>query len=158
MKNVEIILPLSVLLSFSFVYTQTIVDFSGEWLLNKERSQFQLKILDSLEKGVVRIDHKEPVFRLHRVFTSNGHDDSLSYELTTDGKEATTQEGDQKHISRLYWEEDTLVYVTRIFAPQGEATNTVRYHLEENGRTLQTEEQFSGPRLKYDNLWVFEKI
>jgi hypothetical protein len=84
-------------------------------------------------------------------------DDSLSFELTTDDKEKISLEGNQKHISRMFWEGDTLVFITRIIAPLGEATNTVRYRLKENGRTLEAAEKFRGPRLKYDNLWVLEK-
>ena len=157
MKKIFSTLLFTILLSFSLFCTQTTVDFSGVWLLNKERSQFQLKILEKLEKGIIKIDHEEPDFRLSRVFTMDGKNDSLTLELTTDGKEKISQEGNQKHISRLFWEGDTLVFITRIIAPQGEATNIVRYRLKDSGRTLEAEEQFRGPRLKYDNLWVLDK-
>jgi len=139
------------------LFSQSIIDFSGEWILNKERSQFQLKEFEALERGLVIIHHREPVFHFERVFTSKGQDDSFIYELDTDGKEKTSQEGNQTLISRLYWEGEALVFVTKIIAPQGEATNTVRYCLIDEGRTLQAEEQFRGPRLKYDNLWILEK-
>jgi hypothetical protein len=33
----------------------------------------------------------------------------------------------------------------------------VRYALLEGGRVLRAEERFRGPRLSYDNLWVFDK-
>ena len=63
------------------------VNFSGEWILNKEKSSFGLKLLEKLEKAVAVIIHKEPSFILKRVFTLDGQDDSLTLELTTDGKE-----------------------------------------------------------------------
>ncbi len=100
MKNSIVFLFLAVSVYPLLTSDQKSIDFSGEWLLSKEKSHFQLKILDSLEKGVVYIDHKEPVFRFRRIFTSKGQDDSLTYELTTDGKEVTTQEGDQTYVSR----------------------------------------------------------
>lgn len=140
-----------------FLFSQNKADFSGEWILNKERSQFQVKEFERLERGLIIIDHKEPLFRFERVFTSNGEEDRYTYELTTDGKEKTNQEGSQTLFSRLYWEGETLVFATRIIAPQGEATNTVRYGLIDEDRTLQAEEQFRGPRLKYDNIWILEK-
>lgn len=60
-------------------------------------------------------------------------------------------------MSRLYWEGDILVFVTRIVAPQGEATNIVHYSLREGGRVIEAAEKFRGPKLSYDNLWVFDK-
>jgi hypothetical protein len=125
--------------------------------VNKEKSHLQLKVLEKLERAVAVIEHKDPHFRLSRVFTIDGHDDSMTLELMTDGKERSSEEGDQTHYSRLYWDGNSLVFVTRIVAPQGEALNTVRYQLVENGQLLKAEEKFRGPRLKYDNLWVFEK-
>ncbi len=130
-------------------------DFSGEWILNREMSSFGLALLEKLEKAVATIVHKEPSFVLKRVFTLDGQDDSLTLELTTDGKERVSEEGDRKLFSRLYWEDDDLVFFTRIVTPQGEATNRVRYRLLENGRILRAEEKFVGPGLKYENVWVF---
>jgi len=43
------------------LFSQSKIDFSGEWILNKERSQFQLKEFESLERGLVIIHHREPV-------------------------------------------------------------------------------------------------
>ena len=59
--------------------------------------------------------------------------------------------------SRLAWEGDVLVLHERLTAPQGEATNTVHYWLLDAGQTLEARESFRGPRLQYDNLWVFAK-
>jgi hypothetical protein len=132
-------------------------DFSGEWTLNKEKSKLENKQASNLEQATLRIEHREPLFKFHRTFTLGGKEDILSYELPTDGKEATGQEGEVKTFSKLYWEGDTLVYSTRLIAPWGEATNIVHYRLLDNGRLLQAEEQFRGRRLSYDNLWVFEK-
>jgi len=156
MKNTFASLLFCIMLVIGFMSAQQNIDFSGNWILSKERSKFQLKFFEKLEKAVVYIEHDEPLFRFTRVFTSEGQDNSLTYELTTDGKEKITQEGNQKYISQLYWEGETLIFFTRIESPQCEATNTVRYRLLNNGRTFQAEESFRGPRLKYDNLWVFE--
>ena len=132
-------------------------DFSGRWTFSKAKSKLQLESLAGLERGTVRIEHREPRFKFERTFTVSGKDSTYSYELTTDGREVATGEGGQKHFSKLYWEGNSLVFATRIVAPQGEATNVVHYRLLDGGRALQAEEQFRGPRLKYDNLWVFEK-
>jgi hypothetical protein len=136
---------------------QTRPDFSGEWTLNKERSRLLAQQAAAIQRGVVQIEHRDPQFRFHRSFVSGVQEDTLTWELKTDGVEVTSQEGPRREISRLYWEGDTLVFVTRIIVPQGEATNTVHYRLKDAGRTLEAAESFRGPRFSYDNLWVFEK-
>jgi hypothetical protein len=47
--------------------------------------------------------------------------------------------------------------VTRLVAPQGDAINVVHYRLAANGRELRAEEQFRGPKVSYDNVWVLDK-
>jgi hypothetical protein len=154
----ELFTALGCMLTFiPHIQAQQKPDFSGEWILNKDKSHLELKILKKLEKAMAKIEHRDPVFKLSRVFIIEGEDNSLTLELISDGIEKSSQEGNQTHHSRLYWEGKMLVFVTRIVAPQGEATNTVRYQLLENGRILKAEEKFRGPRLEYDNVWVFEK-
>lgn len=131
-------------------------NFSGEWVLNKAKSTL-VKQLAGIEKGVIRIEHHDPVFKFHRTFTTGGKDDNFLYELTTNGKEIVGEEGNRKLYSRLYWDGDALVYATRIVLPQGEATNVVHYRLLANGRELHVKERFRGPKLSYDNLWVLDK-
>jgi hypothetical protein len=131
-------------------------NFSGVWVLNKAKSTL-VKQLGDLEKGVISIEHHDSVFRFSRTFTIGGKDDNISYELTTDGKEVVGEGGNQKRYSRLYWDGDALVFVTRMVAPQSEAINVVHYRLLEDGRELRADEQFRGPKLSYDNVWVLEK-
>ncbi len=132
-------------------------DFSGEWVLNRQRSQLQMPGAAALERGLARIEHREPQFRFHRVWVYGGQEDTLSWERKTDGIEVAGNDGQMRTFSRLFWEGDTLVFVTRFVTPRGEATNTVRYRLKDGGRTLEAAESFRGPRVSYDNLWVLEK-
>ncbi|NIM10593.1 MAG: hypothetical protein GTO45_01255 [Candidatus Aminicenantes bacterium] len=157
MQRIQVLIFLVFFLFTFSVSGQQGTDFSGEWVLNKEKSKFQVQQLAALEQAVVRIEHREPIFKLYRTFTFGGKEDVFSYELSTDGKEVESQEEGRKLFSKLYWEGDALVFVTRIIAPQGEAVNTVYYRLLEKGQVLQAEESFRGPRFSYDNLWVFEK-
>ena len=50
-----------------------------------------------------------------------------------------------------------LIFAIRILAPEGDATNTVRYGLLEGCRVLRADERFRSPWLRYDYLWVFDK-
>ena len=132
-------------------------DFSGEWTISLEKSRLELKAFSALTEATVRIDHCDPDFTLHRRFVVSGTESTLTVTFTTDGKETVTREGDQIHRSTAAWDNEVLVFVTRIEAPQGVATNTVRYRLLEGGRVLEADEVFKGPRLGYHNVWVFER-
>ncbi len=132
-------------------------DFSGEWVLDKAQSRLHPQMAAGLERGTVQIAHREPLFRFHRTFVEGGQEDTLTWELKTDGQDVKRTDGQQSRTQRLSWAGDTLVFLTRIVAPRGEATNLVRYTLEDSGRRLRAEESFRSPRITYDNVWVFVK-
>lgn len=132
-------------------------DFSGHWTLSIESSTIDPRIGAGLERGVVEIVHRESSVAFRRTFTAKGRDDRSDYELTPDGAEKTRAEGAITRHSRLAWDGDALVLTERLVAPQGEASNIVRYRLLDAGRTLEAREQFRGPRLQYDNVWVFRR-
>ncbi len=130
-------------------------DLSGKWVLSKARSVFGVKEFASLDRAVVRIEHREPEFSFRRVFIRQGESHVLEYRLSSDGKDvADAKEGS---VSRLSWDGDVLVYLTTYTTPRGTATNTVRYRLLDGGKTLEARESFRGPRVSYDNTWVFER-
>lgn len=131
-------------------------DFSGVWVVNLEKSQ--LASWAKFDRTTITIDHKEPVFRFHRVSVKAGKTDETSYELKTDGVEKVEKEGGRASYSRLTWDGDALVFEDRLVLPNGrEATDVVRYTLRDGGKTFVAEEKFRGPVVKYDNLWVADR-
>lgn len=132
-------------------------DFSGNWALNAARTMLGLQVLEKLEAAELRIDHSDPAFRLWRRFVLAQQEHTVSIELTADGQERLSEVGDQRRISRLTWDGATLVFTTRIRAPAGESTNTVRYMLRDAGRVLEARESYRGPPTSYDNVWVFDR-
>ena len=129
-------------------------NFSGVWNLALQKSKLQIPAPDS---GVFNIDHKEPLFHLSRTFLKGGQSDTWSIDLTTDGKEVVQEEKTETFRGRLRWEGNDLVLDSTITIKNRTATNVVRYHLSDDGLTLTATESFRGPRLKYDNVWVFDK-
>lgn len=131
-------------------------DLSGTWALNLEKCQLQFPA--KLDGGTITIEHKDPAFRFSRTFVGGGKEDSLTYELTTDGREKIVTGPGRTTTSRLSWDGDVLVLDERIVLADGRAaTNVVRYSLREGGRTLIAEEKFRGPFHKHDNLWVADR-
>ena len=132
-------------------------DFSGKWVLDQARTRLQPGFPGGIASGVVRIAHREPSFAFRRAFTRGGESELVAFTLTTDGKEVAGSESGMPTRSTLAWDGDALVYLLVYAAPRGEARNTVRYTLEDGGRTLVARESFKGPRLSYENVWVFAK-
>jgi len=157
MPRFAFLLALAGLLAVAPVPGQQKPDFSGEWVLNKARTQLQFPDITAIDRGSVEIEREGTAFKFKRVFVIGLEKDIYSYELTADGKEKTTKEGKRKIVSKSYWQGDALVYDTRIDAPQGDATNVVYYRLREDGKVLEAEEHFRGPNHKHDNVWVFDR-
>jgi len=155
-RKVIIIILALLFTTVAAVLAQPKPDYSGTWVFNAAKSKLEVRF--KLESAVFIIDHKEPHFKLSRVFVIDGKEDALSWALTTDGKEEVTEEIGRTVHSRLYWDGDVLVFDVRYVLKDGrEATNVVRYTLRDGGKTFVAEEKFRGPVLKYDNLWVADR-
>jgi hypothetical protein len=129
-------------------------DFSGTWKFNPEKSKLQIPVPSS---STFVVDHKEPKFHLTRTHVYDGKPDTWSIDLTTDGKEVIQREEDRTLRVRLYWEGNDLIFDSLIVLEDRQATNIVRYQLSPDGKTFTATESFRGPKLKYDNIWVFDK-
>jgi hypothetical protein len=132
-------------------------DFSGRWILDLKRCTLNPAVSRDLSAGFFQIDHRDSLFSVHREFTQGGSPDTLDFALKTDGREVEGNEDGMPTRSSLRWDGDSLVYLTIYKTPRGEARNTVIYRLLDGGKTFRAEESFHGPRLSYDNVWVFAK-
>ena len=50
-----------------------------------------------------------------------------------------------------------LAFDSTIGQEDQQATNAVRYHLSDDGRTHTAEERFRGRDQSYDNVWVLDR-
>lgn len=89
-------------------------NFSGEWILNAQRTKLQVAQLANLERAELRIDHCDPTFRLWRRFVLGGQEHTIDFELRSDGEETASVMGTQRRFSRLTWDADVLVFATRL--------------------------------------------
>jgi hypothetical protein len=128
-------------------------DFSGEYVLDRRASMLSSGAA-AIESAVVRIKHREPVFRYWANFVAGGKMVEYSFELLTDGPEVALGEND---VSRLYWEGDALVSEHRTGTPGPVLTISWRYELIDTGRRLRAIEQVRGGGRDQDNLWEFER-
>lgn len=132
-------------------------DFSGEWVLNLQESTLSPPV-SGVERGVVRIDHREPAFSFHRHYVIGGTPREASYTGATDGKEFTgTGPQGVLSVSTLRWDGPALVLAMRITGPGFEATNDVRYKLLNDGRRLRATEQGRSPQGNHNAVWIYDR-
>ena len=129
-------------------------DFSGVWKINLRESRLQIPAPDA---GIFSIEHKEPNFRLSRTFVRSGQEDTWTIDLTTDGKEVVQEDEGETFRGKLTWQGADLFLDSTVSVGGRTAANKVTYHLSADGRSLTATEVFRGPRLKYDNVWIFDK-
>ena len=130
-------------------------NFSGTWKFDLARSVLQIPQPDST---TFVIDHREPLLRISRTHVVGDKADTFALDLTTDGREVTLDRGELRLRARAYWDEDTLVFDSRLARGGEEGTNVVRYALAEDEQSFAAEERFRSGSLNYDNTWVMEKV
>ena len=94
--------------------------FTGHWVFNLQRSELQIP---PPEFSLFVIEHDEPVFRLTRTHVYAGTPNTISFELTTDGKEYEQDFGELHACSRLSWHDDRLVLEMKVRTKDDEGTN-----------------------------------
>jgi hypothetical protein len=133
-------------------------NFTGDWTLDLKISQLH-EDYRALERGVVRIDHREPTFTFRRTYFVKGQPSEGSYDVTTDGRDhrGVSPNGSET-VSTMRWEQTALVVHQRIFDPKaGQLNNKVRYELIDDGRTLRATEDFDGGGRAHHNVWIFRR-
>jgi len=131
-------------------------DFSGEWVLNRQASTLS-PAASAMESGVLRIEHREPVFHYKAALVSGGSPVQYEYELTTDGKEGEGAQQGSRAVSSLHWEGDVLVLSSRIERGDAVLTISFRHELLDGGRRLRETERLRGMGRDQDNVWIFDR-
>jgi hypothetical protein len=146
-----------ILLRLSAFATLEKPDFSGEWILNRQTSSVS-PLAKPVKSGVVRIEHRDPVFRPKATFESDygpmQYFPPYEYELRSDGREVSFIMEEDTRVVSLRWEGQALVATWRIL--HADVRISERYELIDNGRRLRVVEQVRGG-VDQDNIWIFER-
>ena len=110
-----------------------------------------------MQRGVVRIEHREPTFHYTAAFVGQGGPVHVEYELPSDGRDSVSTQPGITIVSSLRWEGDALVGTWRIQRPDGETTISFRHELLDAGRRLRATERLRGSGQDQDNVWMFER-
>jgi hypothetical protein len=130
-------------------------NFSGEWKLNPDKSDFgPMPPPDSM---TLKIAHDEPSLQVNT--TQTGAQGELSYEAkyTTDGKESTNTIGPMEAKSTANWEGENLLINTKLAGNGMDVTLKSKWTLSEDGKHLTNAVHVVSPQGELDLSYVFDK-
>ena len=129
----------------------------GEWTLNRQASTLSPGAA-AVQSGVVRIEHRDPIFRYKATFVSASGPLQYEYELQSDGRDVGAIQNGVTTLSNLRWEGEALVARSRIQRPNdSEMRISFRYELIDGGSRLRAVEQLRGGEQEQDNIWIFDR-
>jgi hypothetical protein len=132
------------------------LDFSGEWILNRKACTLSPGA-DAMQSAVVQIEHRDPKFRYKAAFVSESGPLNYEYELLSDGREVVNSQQGVTTVSSLRWDGDALVAAWHIQRPDGELKISFRHELIDGGRRLRAVEELRGTDRHQDNIWIFDR-
>lgn len=130
------------------------VNFTGVWVLNLERSELQSP---SPESSIFHINHSEQSFSLDRTHVINGVHDRFTIELRTDGTATKKNLRRTDITAKMYWDKEALVSDMTFKQGNEEAVNIVKYSPIDKGQTLVAEEFFTSSEHNHHSRWVFNR-
>lgn len=131
-------------------------DFSGEWKLNVDKSNFgPMPPPTSMTRT---IEHKDP--DLNMVTSQSGADGdvTLKAKYSTDGKETKNDFRGAEAKSVAKWDGDTLVIDTKLDFQGMEITLKESWKMSEDGKTLNANTKIVTPQGDFDLSSVLEKV
>jgi hypothetical protein len=128
-------------------------DFSGEWKMDAKQSDFGS--MPAPESMVVRIDHKDPEFKVRTQQTGGPIGDFTADAFySTDGKERTNSFQGNTSKSTHQWDDEAIKGVTRLDYQGRDVGITERWSLSGDGKILRIERRVTTPQSTVDQTVV----
>lgn len=128
-------------------------DYSGIWKLNAARSDLQS--MNEPAAVTLRIEHRG--VKIHCTALPSEGSTPVSWDYTTDQKEARYKVGDTSRNSRLKWEGDALLVNTLVNGRDRSYTVMDRWKMSRDGKTLTIRRQVESMSGESEALLVYEK-
>ena len=130
-------------------------NFSGTWKLNSAKSDFgQMTGPEKMERTVT---HEDPSLKYSTVQTGPQGEVTSQMAYTTDGKPATNQTPMGEVTGAATWDGDVLNIENKREFQGIQITQTERWSLSEDGKTLTIDSRVAMPRGHVEMKMVFEK-
>lgn len=133
--NINRRMVLGLALFGSLCFAQSKPDFSGEWKLNVEKSDFGA--VPQKPEGLSRkIEHKDPELKVATTQTAGGNTQTRESKYTTDGKDSMNKYGETEVKSVAKWEGAALNIMTSREVQGNTITQTENWTLSGDGKEL----------------------
>jgi hypothetical protein len=130
-------------------------NFSGDWKLNVEKSDFGP--MPPPTTLTMKVDHTDPEVKVTTAMSGAQGDMTVDATYNTEGKETTNQFGPMQSKSTANWEGDDLVVNTKLDANGTEITIKGKWTLSADGKTLTQASHINSPQGDLDLKYVLEK-
>jgi hypothetical protein len=130
-------------------------NFSGDWKLNAAKSDFGQ--MTGPEKMNRKIVHEDPSLKFSTEQSSPQGDVTIDMAYTTDGKPSMNKTPMGETTGTATWEGDVLVIVNKRQFQSLEITETDRWSLSADGKTLTVDHKVAMPKGHIDSTIVMDK-
>jgi hypothetical protein len=156
----SVLVPLAVLAAIPFALAaDTKPDFSGEWKLNVDKSNFGP--MPPPESETRTITHADPSLNVKSVRTGGTGDMSTEMKFTTDGKESVnkieTPGGAIEIKTTMSWEGKALIAKSKLEVQGMDINSEDHWELSEDGKTLTVNQKVTTPQGDFEASQVFDK-
>ena len=134
-------------------------DFSGEWKLNVDKSNFGP--MPPPESETRTIAHADPALSVKSVRVGGTGDVTTDLKFTTDGKESVntikTPAGEIEMKTTMNWEGNALVGKSKLAVQGMDITSEDHWEMSEDGKTLTVNQKISTPQGDFEASQVYDK-
>lgn len=157
MKNLwhQTILAATILLLFGTLFGAEKADYSGNWKLNIEKSDFGT--LPAPYEVAINISHEDPKLDLDLHQSSMQGNLDATFTLTTDGKESNYQVGEGDVSSVMTWEGESLRLISNIYFQGMDIRYEDIWSLSKDTTTLTIKREMSSSMGDTSQVLIFEK-
>lgn len=131
-------------------------DFSGNWKLNTEKSDFGP--MPKPEKADYVISHKEPELNVKSTAVTQMGEVVNEVKISTDGKEFTNNMRGQEIKGTAKWEGQVLIVTQRLDMQGTEIKVVQRWAMAEDGKSITQEVTISTPQGELKQKAILDKV
>jgi len=144
------------LLAAVFAAAQDKPNFTGKWVLDLSKSNFEpLPAPDSLTRV---IDHKEPKLKISETTKDQRGERTRDREITTDGKENKTTVGTNEYVSKSRWDGNRLVTEGTLKLQDGTNIDVKETaELSDDGNVMTVKRELKSPQGEATQKLTFNK-
>jgi hypothetical protein len=112
-------------------------DFSGGWVLDKAKSDPTRGAAGSEQPDVTLVIKQSPTeLQVGRTMSRGGRERTLDQKIPLDGKQFTSQMGQQEFTGKASWSGENLVVEGTQTTQRGETKTKIEYALSDGGKVL----------------------